>query len=91
MDTPMRTTKILSITLPPAMLKQAERLAKEENRTKSELVREALRRYMQDRDWQNLRAYGSAKVRELGLKESDTERLIQEYRRKGKKLVRPRR
>ena len=87
----MRTTKILSVTLPPAMLKQAERLAKEENRTKSELVREALRRYMQDREWQSIRAYGSVKVRELGLKESDAERLIQEYRRKGKKPVRSRR
>ncbi|HEY6327901.1 MAG TPA: ribbon-helix-helix domain-containing protein [Blastocatellia bacterium] len=39
----MRTTKTLSITLPPEMLARAEQLAKKENRTMSELVREALR------------------------------------------------
>lgn len=41
----MRTTRTLSVTLPPAQLKRAERLAKRENRTLSELVREALRQY----------------------------------------------
>jgi predicted DNA-binding protein len=43
----MRTTKGFSITMPPEMAKQAERLAKKENRTMSELMREALRRYQQ--------------------------------------------
>lgn len=43
----MRTTKVYSITMPPDMAKQAERLAKKENRTMSELMREALRRYQQ--------------------------------------------
>ena len=37
----MRTTKVYSITMPPDMAKQAERLAKKENRTMSELMREA--------------------------------------------------
>jgi len=41
----MRTTKVYSITMPPDLAKQAERLAKKENRTMSELMREALRRY----------------------------------------------
>ena len=45
----MRTTKVYSITMPPDMAKQAERLAKKENRTMSELMREALRRYQQPR------------------------------------------
>src|SRR5437879_5867202 len=43
----VRTTKVFSITMPPEMAKQAERLAKKENRTISELMREALRRYQQ--------------------------------------------
>lgn len=43
----MRTTKVYSITMPPEMARQAERLAKKENRTMSELMREALRRYQQ--------------------------------------------
>ena len=41
----MRTSKTLSVSLPPAQFKRAERLAKRENRTLSELVREALRQY----------------------------------------------
>ena len=43
----MRTTRTVSISLSPAQLKDVERLAKNENRTMSELVREALRRYQQ--------------------------------------------
>ena len=43
----MRTTKTISISLPPAQLRTVERIARKENRTMSELVREALRRYEQ--------------------------------------------
>ncbi len=43
----MRTTKIVAITMPPAMAKEAVRLAKKQNRTMSELMREAFRQYQQ--------------------------------------------
>lgn len=43
----MRSTKVYSITMPPDLARQAEALAKKENRTMSELMREALRRYQQ--------------------------------------------
>jgi hypothetical protein len=43
----LRTTKVYSMTMPPDLAKQAEALAKKENRTMSELMREALRRYQQ--------------------------------------------
>jgi Arc/MetJ-type ribon-helix-helix transcriptional regulator len=46
----VRTTKTISISLPPKQLKAAERIAKRENRTMSELVREALRRYESNGD-----------------------------------------
>jgi len=38
--------KLLTISLPPRLLKEAERLAEQENRTKCELLREALRLYI---------------------------------------------
>jgi hypothetical protein len=41
----MRTTKTISVSLLPRQMKSAERIAKKENRTMSELVGEALRRY----------------------------------------------
>src|SRR5579859_4615761 len=45
----MRTTQIMSISLPPAMVRQFEEVRRRESRTRSELVREALRAYFEDR------------------------------------------
>lgn len=44
-----RTTSTLTISLPPAMLEELERVRKEEHRTRSELMREALRGYFSKR------------------------------------------
>jgi Arc/MetJ-type ribon-helix-helix transcriptional regulator len=41
----MRTSKILSVSLPPEMHSWAEEVTRSEKRTMSELVREALRAY----------------------------------------------
>jgi len=43
----MGTTKVYAVTMPPELARQAERLAKKENRTMGELIREALRQYQQ--------------------------------------------
>ena len=42
----MRTRQTIAISLPPEMLEQVENAMKTEHRTRSELVREALRTYM---------------------------------------------
>ena len=42
----MGLRKLMTISVPPQLLKKAERVAAQENRTKSELVREALRLYI---------------------------------------------
>lgn len=47
----MRTTRTWTISLPPGMSKLAQEVARADHRTKSELVREALRLYMAQR-WQ---------------------------------------
>ena len=78
----MRTTKTLSITLPPEMLAQAEKLAKQENRTMSELIREALRHYERQRWWEETNAYAQARAQALGIREGDVDRLIHEARQK---------
>jgi len=46
----MRTTKSVTISLPPGQLKSAERLAKKQSRTMSELFREGLRRLEQEEE-----------------------------------------
>jgi predicted transcriptional regulator len=38
----------MTISLPPAMIKKVEQVRKAEDRTRSELVREALRRYFEE-------------------------------------------
>jgi len=62
------------------VLQEAEKIAKEENRSRSELIREALRRYIAERELRRLQRYGMKKAKELGLKEEDVQRLIDEYR-----------
>ena len=77
----MRTTKTLSITLPPEMLAAATEMARREHRTMSELVREALREYERKNWWAEANAYGQAKARERGLTQSDVEHKVAEVRR----------
>jgi metal-responsive CopG/Arc/MetJ family transcriptional regulator len=78
----MRNAKTISITLPPDLLLKAQKTAEREDRTISELFREALRRYITaDPEWEALlrrtRATGSA----LGIaSEADVEQLSDEFR-----------
>ncbi len=41
-----RTTKTVTISLPPPMVEELDRVRQHEHRTRSELVREALRQYV---------------------------------------------
>ena len=41
-----RTTATVSVSLPPAMLEELDKKRRSEHRTRSELVREALRAYL---------------------------------------------
>jgi hypothetical protein len=81
MERDMRTSKILSLSLPPKLLREAQRLAKHEGRTTSELFREAFRRYALEARVRLLSQYGRRRARKLGITEADVPRLIEEYRR----------
>lgn len=77
----MRGTKTWSITLPTELGREAEKVAKEEKRTKNDLVREAIRRYLEARQLRKLQAYGAKKARDLGISsEDDVNRLVHGYR-----------
>jgi CopG family transcriptional regulator / antitoxin EndoAI len=77
----MRTTKVLSITLPEAMLQQAKKRAKKENRTMSELVREALRKYEWTQWLDEVRPYAQERAESVGIRtEADVDRVIHESR-----------
>jgi CopG family transcriptional regulator/antitoxin EndoAI len=64
----MRTTRTLSVTLPPEMLTRAEQLAKKEHRTMSELVREALRQYEKKSWWDEMNGYGRKSAEAAGVR-----------------------
>jgi CopG family transcriptional regulator/antitoxin EndoAI len=78
----LRTSKLISISLLPDLLKEAEKLAKEENRSRSEIFREAIRRYIEDKKWDRIYRYGKMQAQQQGLTEADVERLVDEYREK---------
>lgn len=78
----MRTTKTWTISLPPKLVREAERTAKEEHRTKSELVREALRLYLEDQQWRKLQKHTALKAQALGIRtEEDVDRLVHAVRK----------
>ena len=76
-----RTTKTISLSIPPAMAKKIEELMKEEDRTRSELIREALRRYVEEQEWKKIYRYGEMKAREKGITEDQVESIIDVHRR----------
>ena len=75
----MRTSKLVTISLLPELLEEAEKLAKEEKRSRSEFFREAIRRYIEEKKWERIYRYGRLKAQEQGLTEGDVERLVDEY------------
>ena len=76
----MRTTKTVSVSMPPSELKLAERLAKSTNRSISGVVREGLKRLASDQYWNQVHAVAAPKAAALGITEDDVDKLVQEYR-----------
>jgi predicted transcriptional regulator len=73
------------------MLSRAEALAKKENRTMSELVREAFRHYERQRWWDEMNAYGRATAAAAGVAtQDDVVRVIHEHRREQRRTRRKR-
>ena len=51
MPTKHRNTATITFSLPPEMAQELREVVKEEDRTVSELLREAIRLYMEERKW----------------------------------------
>jgi metal-responsive CopG/Arc/MetJ family transcriptional regulator len=79
-----RTTKTLTVSLPPQLYDEVERIAEQEQKTKSELFRDMLliyKDFLDDRRWRRLRRTGTESAKKLGVKtEADIERLVHEAR-----------
>ena len=79
-----RKSSILSISLPPDIALDLDSAAKQEKRSRSELVREAVRQYIMLAKWKTLRQKATLKAAEQGLREEDIERLVDEERGAGR-------
>ena len=79
----------VSVTLPPSLLDEVERLAQREGKSAEELMQEAVRRYVLRRRIRDLQSYGAEQAKNLGVREEDVERLIHEYRREHREQPAP--
>ncbi len=72
--------KLLSVSIPDELMREAEAVARAQGKTKSQLVREALRRQVQLEHLRALRAYGRRQAEERGIGPEDVEALVDELR-----------
>ena len=68
------------MSIPDDLMAETEALARASGQTKSEVVREALRSHVADRQWEELRRYGQERAEALGIGPEDVEDLIDEFR-----------
>ena len=73
-----RTT--ITFSLPPEMADRVNKLMEQQGRTRSELLREALVRYIEESEWRRVLQYGERRARERGIGPADVEPLVDEYR-----------
>ncbi len=69
-----RVSKVVSFSLPPDTASKIESLAKSENRSRSELLREMVRvyeRFQAEAEWQELFSFGEETARRFKIKSED--------------------
>ena len=76
-----RVTKTVTLSVPPEMDRKINALMKKEGRTRSELLREALRRYMEEQEWKEALRYGRTRAKDRGIAEEQVEDIVDAYRR----------
>lgn len=72
----MRTAKVISISLPPDMNDDIQELAREERRSVSELMREALRQYIALNIWKKAQKYARKVAKKKDIHPEDIEDII---------------
>lgn len=75
-------SKTINVSVSEQIVRELNRLAKRQRRTRSSLLRDAILEYMQQRvSWEDLQAEASERARRRGINtEEDVERLVDEVR-----------
>jgi len=75
-------SQAVNISFKKDLLKRIDDIAKEESRSRSELVREAARIYIERKErWRNIFSYGDILKVEKGFSEEDLKKEIEAYRK----------
>ena len=75
-----RTTRTITFSLPPEMADRVDEAMKQQGRSRSEFLREAVLRYIQECEWRQLLQYGEDRARAEGIGPEDVAVLVEEYR-----------
>ncbi len=79
-------TQTFNIALPKDLIKRADQLAKKEYRNRSELIREALRKYIEEKEeWEQLFKTGEEAMKKMGIKtEEEVDKIVHDFRHQKK-------
>ena len=75
-----RATKTITFSLPPEMAARVDEAMKQQGRSRSEFLREAVLRYIEECEWRQLLRYGEDRAREKGIGPEDVASLVEAYR-----------
>jgi metal-responsive CopG/Arc/MetJ family transcriptional regulator len=73
-------SRLLSVSLPDDLAEETDALARSLGKTRSELVRDALRRQLQVERLADLQRYGRGRAETLGIGPEDSEAVVDESR-----------
>ena len=77
----------VNISFNKNLLKKIDKIAKKEARSRSELIREAARLYIERKNkWQNIFEYGQNKIVNQNINENDIVAEIKKYRKEHREL-----
>ena len=75
-----RLTKSITFSVPTDMAVRVDELMKQQGRSRSDLLREALLCYIEECEWRELLNYGEQRARGKGIAPEDVAPLVEEYR-----------
>ena len=75
-----RTTRTITFSLPPDMADRVDEVMRQQGKSRSEFLRDALLRYIEECEWRQLLQYGERQARERGIGPEDVTSLVEEYR-----------
>lgn len=75
-----RTTRTITFSLPPEMADRVDGMLRQQGRQRSEFLRDAVLRYVEECEWRELLRYGEESARRQGVGPEDVAGLVEEYR-----------